>query len=384
LEIVSSVYHVFSVSVIFFIGAIVSTVVGRSFGIFTVKSLILYVWHTTFSLLYCWYVLNAGGDAISYFLDGQSWSGEFSVGTAAVTAVSTLLVSGLGLSILGTFLVFNIFGQIGLLAFWGSLKKATIGKASPIRALVTLIIFLPSVSFWTSALGKDALSFMAAGLALWSSLKLSKRGLLMTFSILLMLMVRPHMAGIMILAVIAAVLLDSKVSIVRKLVLGLFATSAATALIPFALRYAGVGELVSVEVLSEYIEQRQTYNTEGGGGVDIASMSLPMQMFTYLFRPMLFEARNLFSLAAAVDNFILLLLFLLGLYSLLHGRKSGLGESRVFMWIYVFGSWVILAMTTANMGIALRQKWMFAPILIFLLISVIGRRRQVTYNHERQ
>jgi hypothetical protein len=54
------------------------------------------------------------------------------------------------------------------------------------------------------------------------------------------------------------------------------------------------------------------------------------------------------------------------------------------MWVYVFGSWLILAMTTANMGIALRQKWMFAPMLIFLLISVIGRRRQVIHNHERQ
>ena len=384
MEIVSSIYHVFMALVIFFAGALISVAAGRSFGIYTTKSLILYTWHTAFSLLYCWYVLNSGGDSISYFLDGQSWSGRFSVGTDAVSAISALLVSGLGLSILGTFLVFNVFGQIGLLAFWGSLKQATIGKALPIRALVTLIIFLPSVSFWTSALGKDALSFMATGLALWSSLKLSKRGLLMAFSILLMLMVRPHMAGIMVLAVTAASLMDSRASIIKKLVLGLFASGASAALIPFALRYAGVGELVSVEVLSEYIDQRQKYNTEGGGGVDIASMSLPMQMFTYLFRPMLFEARNLFSLAAAVDNSILLLLFLFGFYSLLHGRKSGLGENRVFMWVYVFGSWLILAMTTANMGIALRQKWMFVPMLIFLLISVIGRRRQITQNHERQ
>ena len=380
MEIVSSIYHVFMALVIFFSGALISIAAGRSFGIYTIKSLILYTWHTAFSLLYCWYVLSYGGDSIGYFLEGQSWSGRFAVGTDAVGAISALLVSGLGLSILGTFLVFNIFGQIGLLAFWGSLRQATIGKAWRIRALVTLIIFLPSVSFWTSALGKDALSFMATGLALWSSLKLSRRGLLMVFSILVMLIVRPHMAGIMVLAVTAASLVDSRASIIKKLFLGLFASGAAVALVPFALRYAGVGELVSVDTLSNYIDQRQRYNTEGGGGVDIASMSLPMQMFTYLFRPTFFEARNLFSLAAAVDNFILLLLSLLGLYSLLHGRKSGLRENRVFMWVYVFGSWLILAMTTANMGIALRQKWMFAPMLIFLLISVIGRRRQAISN----
>jgi len=36
---------------------------------------------------------------------------------------------------------------------------------------------------------------------------------------------------------------------------------------------------------------------------------------------------------------------------------------------------VVLAMTTANLGIAIRQKWMFAPMLIFLLISLVGKNR---------
>jgi hypothetical protein len=33
-------------------------------------------------------------------------------------------------------------------------------------------------------------------------------------------------------------------------------------------------------------------------------------------------------------------------------------------------------LTTANLGISVRQKWMFAPMLIFLFISFIGRPRQ--------
>lgn len=289
--------------------------------------------------------------------------------------MAALLVSGIGLSILGTFLVFNIFGQIGLLAFWGSLKEATQDKPWRIRWLATLIIFLPSVSFWTSALGKDAISFMATGLALWSSLNLSRRGLLMAFAIGAMFIVRPHMAGLMVTAIAIAALVDSNASLIKKVLLGIGAAGVAAALVPFALRYAGVGEVVDVESLTEYIDKRQSYNTEGGGGVDIASMSLPLQLFTYLFRPLLFEARSVFGLAAALDNLILLGLFLFGGMALLRGRKTGLGENRVFLWAYALGAWLILSMTTANLGIALRQKWMFAPMLIFLFISVIGRKR---------
>ncbi len=177
------------------------------------------------------------------------------------------------------------------------------------------------------------------------------------------------------MAIAMAALMDSNASAIRKILLGVFAAFVAAALVPFALKYAGVGQIIDVESLTEYIDKRQSYNTEGGGGVDIASMSLPMQLFTYLFRPVIFEARSVFALAASLDNLILLGLFVFGGVALLRGRKTGLGENRTFMWAYALGSWLILAMTTANLGIALRQKWMFAPMLIFLFISVIGRRR---------
>ena len=383
MEIVSSAYHVLSVAAIFIFGSIISAAAGRAFQITAGNSLLLYLWHSGFSVLYCWYVLRFGGDALGYFSGGQDWSGQVGVGSKAVKAISAFLVSGLGFSFLGVFLVFNAFGVIGLLAFWGSLKAATLDKPWRVRWLATLIIFLPSVSFWSSALGKDAISFMATGLALWSSLDLAKRGLLMAIAIGAMFIVRPHMAGIMVMAIAMAAVMDSNASAVKKVLLGMLAAGVAAALVPFALRYAGVGEVVDVESLANYIDKRQSYNTQGGGGVDIASMSLPMQLFTYLFRPVLFEARSVFALAASLDNLILLGLFVFGGIALLRGRKTGLGENRTFMWAYALGAWLILAMTTANLGIALRQKWMFAPMLIFLFISVIGRRRDPSSEHNQ-
>lgn len=375
MEIVSSAYHVLSAGLVFFVGAAISVSTGKFFNIKSSNSTLLYLWHTFFSLFYCWYVLRSGGDAVSYFRHGANWNGEISVGTAAINSMSAFFVSGLGFSILGTFLVFNIFGQIGLLAFWGGLRQAVAGKSRQVRILVPLIIFLPSVSFWSSALGKDAISFMATGLALWASLKLSQRGLLMTFAVAAMLLVRPHMAGVMVIAIALSLLVDPQASSLKKVGLGVVALGAAMALVPFALRYTGVGEVVDVESLTTYIDKRQSYNTEGGGGIDIASMSLPMQLFSYLFRPVIFEARNVFALAASLDNLLLLGLFVVGGFALLRGGKSGLSENRTFMWAYALGSWLVLAMTTANLGIALRQKWMFVPMLIFLLISVIGRSR---------
>ncbi|MFB8828532.1 hypothetical protein ACE0DR_02285 [Azotobacter sp. CWF10] len=145
---------------------------------------------------------------------------------------------------------------------------------------------------------------------------------------------------------------------------------------PFGLEYAGV-KGTDTEALMEYVEGRQEHNMKGGGAVDISSMSLPMQLFTYLFRPLPFEATTVFAMAAALDNMILLYLFVTGGRAMLRrpaGRRYQ--ENRIFLWSYALVAWLMLAMTTANLGIALRQKWMFTPMLILLFLSALGTVRQ--------
>lgn len=43
--------------------------------------------------------------------------------------------------------------------------------------------------------------------------------------------------------------------------------------------------------------------------------------------------------------------------------------------MYMFLKCTILAFTTSNLGIATRQKWMFMPALIYLLLHVYNRNK---------
>lgn len=347
------------------------------FGLKRSRSLTLYLWHTLFCFIYAYYVLNFGGDALGYYNSSLYSDIEFSLGTHAVRFLVSFLSQGVGLSFLGCSMVFQVFGFIGLLAFDGALREVTWDKSRNIRRLATLIVFLPSISFWSSGLGKDSLSFCAMGLALWAALSLKSRWWLLVVAMLIMLLVRPHMAGMLGLGLAGSFVFQRGIPLPQRVVLGSIAIVAAAYLVPLGLNYAGVGEDAGAEDIMQYIEGRQGHNLKGGGAVDISSMSPPAQMFTYLFRPTVVEARNLFSLAAALDNTILLFLFIAGGWMLV--RKSLPAHlavhNRMFLWIYSLLAWLILAMTTANLGIALRQKWMFTPMLIFLLISVIGRPR---------
>lgn len=365
-----------SAFLVFVVGFYLIDIVRNYFNLSRNKSILIYIWHTFFCLVYLAYAQKYGADALVYYKKAVAGRFDFSLGTAAVDGLTSLLVHGLGFGVLSCFLVFNIFGSIGLLAFDGALQQAVKNKSNNLKRLATVIVFLPSVSFWSSAIGKDAISFLAMGLALWAALQLNKRIALMVVAILLMLVVRPHMAGMIVIALAASIMFDSKTSLVKRFLLGCIALVGTAVMVPFALQYAGVSDPSSAEALMEYVETRQSYNMDGGGGVDIASMSLPMQLFTYMFRPLIFEAHSVTALAAALDNLVLLYLFIVGGYALVMKKARKFTENRKFMWVYAGLAWIVLAMTSANLGIAVRQKWMFAPVLIFLLISLIGKDRK--------
>ena len=337
------------------------------------RALLLYAWHTVFCLVYIAYVSRSGGDALGYYRNSLLDPGELSFGTAAINAFTSLFSEGLGLSLLGTFLAFNVFGFVGLLAFDASLQVATRFARRRIRGFATAIVLLPSASFWSSAIGKDAISFMSAGLALWASRDLRHRIWLMSLAIVLMLVVRPHMAALMATAFAFAMLYQPGISLLRRLGLAAVAVAGCAALIPLALQTAGLGIDSGLFEIDNYIEERQQQNLEGGGGIDISKMSLPMRLFTYLVRPLPYEAHSLPAFAASLDNVVLLLLLLAGFLRLFRHVRITDPANRVFLWFYVLSSWLILASTTANLGISVRQKWMFVPMLVYLLLSPMGR-----------
>ncbi len=361
------------VLIIFFI--IASLKICEFFNVGYKKSLFLFFWHTLFCFLYFYYSLTNGGDSIVYYQRAISDELiDINFGTSFVV-ILTRFFTNIGFSYLDLFLINNFIGYVGLLAFSSTIKYATDYKSKITKTLGWILILLPSVSFWTVALGKDSIAFMAVGLALWSSLDFKRRKFLLLFSIFSMFLVRPHMGAIMAISFVFALIFDKKTSLYVKIFLGLVSVVSTALIIPIMLNYIGLGDAEELSDVDQYVDKRQNSNLSGGSSVDISSMSLPMQMITYLFRPLPFEAHSMFALLASLDNIILLLLFLLGVKALIQKNRPSIDSSRIFLWIYFYFSLIILASTTANLGIAMRQKWMFMPCVIFLLLSIIDSKK---------
>ena len=379
-----SIWEIIGAILVFLFGLGVAKVISVFFKTNFSRIISLYLWHTSFCLLYAWYTTEYGGDSPGYYNASLNGNIMFSFGTDAVRYLTMFFSNILRLSFLATSLAYNIFGFVGMAAFDAAIRLAVLKKKKNIRRLATLIIFLPSLTFWTSGLGKDSLAFMSAGLVLWAALDFNKRAWLMLPAVIIMLLVRPHIAGLLIMSFAVSIIMQKRGSPIFKVFISVIAIMAATVLIPIGLKYSSFDSATGSEGLQKYVDQRAKYNMEGGGGVNISNMPLPLQVLTYLFRPLPFEAHNFGSFASSLDNMILIYLFIVGIKSMLKTRYVSRGENRVFMWTYSFMSLLLLSTTTANLGISVRQKWMFTPMFIFLMISVIGNRDRRKQNSKKQ
>lgn len=181
----------------------------------------------------------------------------------------------------------------------------------------------------------------------------------------MMFMVRPHIALTMLMSFILYYIVRSKIHLILKLITLPIMIFGTFILIRFVQSYVGMEE-ASIDGLGDYIDKRQGANLGGGSSLDISSMSYPMQMFTYIFRPLPFDAHNIVSGVTSIENTAVLILFLY--LSTRTSIKKLLLDTNLLLFIYFIFTCSTLALTTANLGIATRQKWMFMPVLIYLLI----------------
>lgn len=371
-----SAWHVFSAFLVLLTGLWVAIVQRRIFLIGYQRAIFFYFWHTAFCLFYFSFSLTNPADSKTYYLISLTYDAGLTFGTRGIYFFTAFFSAGLGLSYGGTFFVYNILGFVGMLAFASALQEVARGTSLRKNPLILILILLPGLSFWSSAIGKDALTFMATGLATWGALNLAHRYPALVASTLAFLMARPHMAGILMAALVLALLYTSNLGLIKKMLLLMVAIPSAALAVTFGAQFAGLGDATSFGDVTEYFEARQGHNLEGGGSVDIASMSVTMRLLTYLYRPFFFDAVGLFGLLASFENLIIAIVTLSAILLRLLGRKTSLGGfALIFFVTFSVASLYVLANTTANLGIALRQKWMFLPMVLILSVSILFKAK---------
>jgi len=337
-------------------------------------------------------ILNVygSGDALAYDQAGQTIAallaqGRFPElpeiwGTEFVELFTGFLYLIIGPSLRGAFFLCAYLALIGMLLHYKAFVTAFPNGNR--RLFMFLVFFYPSVIFWPGSLGKDSLIAFCLGLTAYGAARLYRDGMRLGTMLLLVLglggtlMVRPHVAAIAAVALVAVVLLrpihaGMLTPFIRLGALALFGVLAAL-VVQTAGSFIGVEDL-SAEEIAGFAEETVGQTAQGGSaftptGLPTSPQAVLLAVPNVLFRPYPWEARSLLMLASAAEGMLLagLLLwrFRSVLRAILEARRHGyLAFSVVYAALFIFFFSVI-----GNFAILARQRVQVLPF-VFVWIA---------------
>lgn len=333
------------------------------------------------------YHVYGRGDSTTYHEQGALIAsafrdGLFSVpygrggsGTRFLQFVTGWIYTATGPTRFASFLIFSWFGFVGLYFFYQAFRLAFPGGNH--RRYAVLIFFLPSLLYWPSILGKEAWMVMGLGITSYGVARLltSQRGafLVLGAGIWATAMVRPHVAVLVLAALVAGYLLrqaKSSRALVAKVVGLALLLGGTYFVVARAEGFFGL-ESFTAESANAVLDNTESRTGQGGSafaGARVRSpVDLPWAAVTVLFRPFPFEADNVQTAVASLEGLVLGVICLVSVPRLRRlprelRRTPYVGFAATFTLAFI-----VAFSSLNNFGILARERVQVYPFVLALL-----------------
>ena len=342
----------------------------------------LYWYHIGFFTIYFTYAVFNSSDSWVYYKDAglevESLMSLFLTGTKFILFVANPMVK-FGLSYSTVMLIFAWFGYVGFVYAYLFFKENITINVTVFKKydLLTLLLFLPNMHFWTASLGKGSLIFMGLMIFMYALKFPQKRLIALVVGGFFVYMIRPHVMLFVLVGVMVGILTGrSKIGLgIKFLVL----------LISVGFLYLAQNQILGVANLenSENVvaDFDQFAVAQSGrlvttdSGVDMSNYPLPFKFFTFWFRPLFVDSPSALGIFSSIENLIYLLLF------------AKIANRRFLRFIFkapylVKTSLIIFVLTSfaltfvmSNLGIIMRQKSMVMYFGFFVIYYFLANEK---------
>jgi hypothetical protein len=330
---------------------------------------------------------GGSSDAISYFqagrdiadhlhvLDfsflGSGQPGEHEWGTQAMRYASGFIIAIVGPSMRGAFLAFSVAAFAGVICVILAFARAN--TSAPLKRCALLLCCWPTLWFWPSSIGKEAVLLLAVGLITLGYVGRRERirWVPLLAGLALALAIRPHLAGVLAISISGAEWFSRAWS-ARRLSQSVLATAVTVGLLVTALNFLGLSG-AGLGALRNFVRDTAERTDQGGSAfVRAASpvVAIPMAFVNTLVRPLPFEAHNPMAFMASLE--------MMGFWALvIRSRRRFrcalrlwrtnrlLRFATLFALLYV----LMIGVTFQNLGIIARQRALVMPALLLLLAT---------------
>lgn len=345
-----------------------------------------------------WRFYDGVGDAVGYYWNGLRLSGvilnnPFVLvtpgfwlahsnwwGTEFLKRISGVFLTFSGPSMRSGFLIFSLLSLGGLLALAAAFHHVHPGRHA--QRYAAWIFLWPSLWFWPSSLGKEAVLVLGIGLAAYGYATAQQAGWRWAIFIAglgLAFCIRPHVALVIAIATATAYWFGSwgRLTVRRvfeMVVIAILCTVAFAGMrSQFGLEDSGF------EGMQEFVEHRSEQTLQGGsniGAVPLGVSGVPIAFVNVWMRPFPWEAHNATAAFSALEIAVFWVLVWRRrrtvMFALRRWRRHPLLRFAIpFLFLYT----LMIGIVFGNLGIIARQR---APIFPFLLMVLAAAPRHET------
>jgi len=347
------------------------------------------VYHLIFVVYYCFFVQ---GDAIGHWRQAKLMNYEDFIysltedkGTYFIHAFNFIPAQVLGLSYFTGTIMYCLLGFIGLTYFYLIAEKL-IPYNSKFKNyyLFPGLFYLPNLHFWSCAVGKDTLLFFCIAIFMYGTVKPMKRIPMIVLGLTLAYFVRPHMAFFMLIAYGLAYFSTTKISFFQRVLFFGLMIGISIAILPSVMKFTKVEE-ATVQSFDEFSELKSGLlsRTNVGSAIDISSYPFPLKVFTFLYRPLFFDANGIPALLASLENLLLLILS----YRVLRNKPILTFRKAPFViqgmvYFLIIGT-LAFSQSLGNLGIMIRMRNMFLPGLLIFFLWSFSYQKQMALDRKK-
>jgi hypothetical protein len=349
-------------------------------------------WHLIF-VFFAWKerVQRGHSDAHYYWaqnfdISHYTWFDFFSYGTDFIVWLNYPFIIT-GVPFWGGFLLHGLLGYFAILHFIKWLQSLTDSSLSLGNInLLSILAFWPGLHYWTAGLGKEPLLFMCLVQIFMTISNYKSVSLTFIICSVLLLIIRPHVALLLLFAFGASYMFFSRDYLKRKLIWTFIGISVSSILVYMVLQLSHIRYFDWDRIVR--FNKGSVLSFEGSGTyVPMEDYSLFYRLVSFYFRPFIGEVNNLKGWIAGFENLVYLLLHLIFIYTIVRYWKKIKKiclplwwSTAVFLSLYCGSVYIF---RYANFGIFMRTKLMYAPFMvaaILWLLHTIQKNQSIENN----
>lgn len=350
----------------------------------------LFWWHVLFAAIYYIYVQSSASDSVAYYnrslSEYASWMDAYATGTPFIDFLAYPFTNYLGFSYEMMMLLFSWLGYWGFVFFYIIFKENLKFKHSWKGIdLITLLIFLPNMHYWTASLGKGSVIFLGLGMSIYGLSRLSSRKIGLLIGLLIVYHVRPHVFFLMGLGILTGlVTAREKVPMYQKILVFGGVGIAVFLLYDQIMSFANLDSENLFSSFDELSSHRAVELAKAGSGIDISNYPIPLKLFTFWFRPLFVDAPGPIGIIVSFENLFYLMLaakmFKGGFLGFI-ARGSALVKTSAVVFL---ATSFALSGTLSNLGIIIRQKSMVMYFFLFIALSFMDYKKAKAKSRQRK